>query len=90
MKVQHRSLQSEVESDLSMMWKFVDVAKWMFKEFNYEWLVEGFEKNIRIELDFKREAANMKRTSYFLKENNFKSIHVPEVMLNPSKRVLIM
>ena len=32
----------------------------------------------------------MKRTAYFLNENNFKSIHVPEVMLNPSKRVLIM
>lgn len=50
-----------------MMWAFVGVAKWLFKEFNYQWLVEGFEKNIKIELDFRTEAANMRRTQHFLK-----------------------
>ena len=41
-KVQHRELQSHVDSDVKMMWLFVDVAKKLFKEFHYDWLVEGF------------------------------------------------
>jgi predicted unusual protein kinase regulating ubiquinone biosynthesis (AarF/ABC1/UbiB family) len=35
------------------MWAFVKIAKYLFKDFQYEWLVEGFDKNIRIELDFR-------------------------------------
>ena len=66
-KVQHRELAGQVESDLEMMHMFVKVAKFMFDEFHYQWLVDGFEKNIRKELDFMIEASNMKRTSYFLK-----------------------
>lgn len=27
---------------------FVEAAKWLFKDFKYDWLVDGFEKNIRI------------------------------------------
>ena len=73
-----------------MMWAFIGVAKWLFKDFHYEWLVEGFDKNIRIELDFLREAANMKRTAHFLTENRFSAIHVPHLMLAPSKRLLVM
>jgi len=30
-KIQHRHLANHVESDLRMMRKFVDIAKWMFK-----------------------------------------------------------
>ena len=36
-----------------------DLAKKMFDGFAYDWLVEGFDKNIRKELDFNIEAANM-------------------------------
>lgn len=89
-KIQHRHLAGHVESDLAMLHGFVQAAKWLFKEFNYEWLVDGFEKNMRIELDFTREAQNMKRTQNFLKENGFKDVYVPQVMIKPTKRVLVM
>jgi predicted unusual protein kinase regulating ubiquinone biosynthesis (AarF/ABC1/UbiB family) len=73
-----------------MMWTFVKVAKWLFDDFSYTWLVEGFEKNIKIELDFRTEAANMRRSQHFLKENNFRNIYIPQLYLTPSKRVLVM
>lgn len=41
-------------------------------------------------MNFLIEADNMKRTATFLKDNRFKNIHVPELLLKPTKRVLIM
>ena len=89
-KVQHRELAGQIEGDLRMMHCFSDLAKMVFDDFAYEWLVEGFDRNIRKELDFKIEAANMKRASRFLEENGFKNVYVPLLELEPTQRVLVM
>ena len=47
---------------------FVDIAKMIFKDFKYEWLIEEFDKNIHKELDFNKEAQNLKRMDEILKK----------------------
>ncbi len=32
----------------------------------------------------------MARTDHFLKENKFKNIYIPQLLLQPTKRILIM
>lgn len=32
----------------------------------------------------------MKRTRTFLKDNDFRNVHVPEIMLKPTKKVIVM
>jgi predicted unusual protein kinase regulating ubiquinone biosynthesis (AarF/ABC1/UbiB family) len=46
-KVQHRDLADQVEGDLVLMHGFVWIAKRIFTDFQYAWLVEEFDKNIR-------------------------------------------
>lgn len=45
---------------------------------------------MHFELNFVYEAANMKRTERFLRQNNFKNVYIPQIYLKPTKRVLIM
>ena len=89
-KVQHSDLANQVEGDLALMHWFVWGAKKMFDDFRYEWLVEEFDKNIRNELDFVKEAKNLKRAQKFLEENKFDNIYVPKVLLPPVPHVLVM
>jgi predicted unusual protein kinase regulating ubiquinone biosynthesis (AarF/ABC1/UbiB family) len=53
-------------------------------------LVEEFDKNIRNELNFVKEADNIKRAQRFLSDNKFKDIYVPKVLLPATSRLLIM
>lgn len=67
-KVQHAGLAENVDMDLKLMRGCVSIAKMLFDDFKYGWLIEEFDKNIHRELDFKAEAANLLRVGEMLKK----------------------
>jgi predicted unusual protein kinase regulating ubiquinone biosynthesis (AarF/ABC1/UbiB family) len=72
------------------MWSFVKIAKYLFKDFKYSWLIEEFDRNIHKELDFVHEAGNMGRLKKLIEKEKIKNILVPKVLLEPTKKLLVM
>ena len=68
MKIQHKNLSDNVEYDLALMKGFVRIAKSIFHDFKYAWLIEEFDKNIHKELNFEKEADNLMRVKGFIEK----------------------
>jgi len=58
-KVQHPELIENTRFDLSLLSGFVELAEWMFPQFEYRWLAEELAKNLPKELNFTLEASNI-------------------------------
>ncbi|KAH8932477.1 hypothetical protein BDL97_19G074400 [Sphagnum fallax] len=88
-KVQYPGLQRQFETDIATMAFLSKAIAWLFPDYQFEWMVPEFEKNLLRELDFLQEANNAERTakSFAHKEG----ILVPRVVKDlTTKRILTM
>lgn len=76
-KVQHKWLKEELPIDTKMTEAFVNLGNFLFKEFNYNWLLEDLKRNLPQELDFEIEARNSKKMKEIFKDNP--QIKIPQV-----------
>ncbi|DBA69933.1 hypothetical protein WJX79_001480 [Trebouxia sp. C0005] len=60
-KVQHVGLRDTCAADTVIVEAFVKGLRWVFPDFNYQWLVDELKESVPKELDFKLEAANSRR-----------------------------
>ncbi|EFJ06435.1 hypothetical protein SELMODRAFT_162334 [Selaginella moellendorffii] len=88
-KVQYPGLQRQFEIDISTMAFLSKCVAWLFPDYQFEWLVPEFEKNLLSELDFAREARSAERaTANFA---NKKEVKIPSVFWDyTTNRVLTM
>ncbi|KAL3145108.1 hypothetical protein ABBQ38_001717 [Trebouxia sp. C0009 RCD-2024] len=93
-KVQHVGLRDTCAADTVIVEAFVKGLRWVFPDFNYQWLIDELKESVPKELDFELEVANSKRCQLHLnsKKSRVKGkVVVPQVedgMFN--KRVLVM
>lgn len=60
-KVQHSGLREMSKVDIMTIEGLVGAIRWLFPDFNYQWLVEEVRENLPKELDFEHEAGNNER-----------------------------
>jgi aarF domain-containing kinase len=88
-KVQHHGLREASHVDLRTISALVDMVKRLYPRFEYSWLVEEIRENLPKELNFRLEAANMRRTGEYLRGRS--NVTVPSVIDGAStSRVLTM
>lgn len=88
-KIQHGWLRDEMPGDLRTVKLGIGLAGKIFERFDYDWLYKEVSKNIPIEMDFRIEASNAKRTAKIFE--NDKRICVPKVYDKFTKsRLLVM
>lgn len=68
-KVQHEWLQEESSIDILVVELFATLAKKLFTDFDYDWMVKDMKKNIPQELDFRIEAMNAIKIKDLLKDD---------------------
>eukprot|EP00189_Rhodosorus_marinus_P008840 CAMPEP_0184753952 /NCGR_PEP_ID=MMETSP0315-20130426/44370_1 /TAXON_ID=101924 /ORGANISM="Rhodosorus marinus, Strain UTEX LB 2760" /LENGTH=586 /DNA_ID=CAMNT_0027233351 /DNA_START=185 /DNA_END=1947 /DNA_ORIENTATION=+ len=89
-KVQHPRVHASIASDLRTF-KFVTnvLVPYFFDGLDLHWIVEEFERDLRMELDFRVEANNAIRASEAFREDPL--VKVPEIYAGlTSERVLTM
>ncbi len=76
-KVQYPGLRNQSIGDINTIDFLLSVAGKLFPEFKLKWLVDEFNKNLPLELDFLHEAANAER----VKSNfgNSSDVTAPEI-----------
>lgn len=88
-KVQHPWLKEEVHIDTKMVELFVKTGNYLFKDFQYNWLVDDLKQNLPQELDFRIEARNGQVMKDLFKGQ--KQIKVPDVYQEySSSKILTM
>lgn len=85
-KVQHEGLLEASKADLLAITLVADLVSWLFKEFNYDWLVKEINFNLPRELDFRLEADNAHRAMGMLTGDN---VVVPKIYI-ATPRVICM
>lgn len=96
-KVQHLSIQSYAEVDIFTVSLAVQAVKYMFPEFEFDWLADEMRINLPKELDFVQEALNSERVMWNFRQNASRSRHllaslkIPRIMWQyTTPRVLTM
>ena len=79
-KVQHHWLKQEIPIDIKMTEIAATIGKKIFKNFDYDWLVNDMKTSLPIELDFRIEAQNAKVMDDLFADNP--QIKVPNVYSN--------
>uniref|UniRef100_A0A7I4ALG2 Protein kinase domain-containing protein n=1 Tax=Physcomitrium patens TaxID=3218 RepID=A0A7I4ALG2_PHYPA len=88
-KVQYPGLQKQFATDIATMAFLSKALAWIFPDYQFEWLVGEFEKNVVRELDFTQEADNADRTAKSFAHN--RNVRIPRIFRELStKRVLTM
>lgn len=77
-KVQHEGLLEASQADLKAITLVAGVISWLFKDFDYDWLVKEINHNLPRELDFRLEAQNAIRAKEFLFSD---SVVIPDVFI---------
>jgi hypothetical protein len=85
-KVQHEGLLEASYADLMAITFVADLVAWMFKDFNYDWLVKEINFNLPRELDFRKEAQNAHRAAGMLRNDD---VVIPEIYI-ATPRVICM
>ncbi|GMM27558.1 Cqd2 protein [Martiniozyma asiatica (nom. inval.)] len=89
-KMQHPSLAKFVPLDVALTKMSFDMMYKVFPEYSLTWLGDEMQESIFIELDFRYEAKNAKKTSnYFKNYKRLTALRVPEVY-TAMPRVLVM
>lgn len=84
-KVQHHSIQAYAEVDMFVVSVAVQTIKYLFPEFEFEWLADEMRTNLPKELDFIQEAHNSERLLWNFKQNSqryrgvLESIKIPRI-----------
>jgi aarF domain-containing kinase len=60
-KVQHAGLRESCDADVTTIEFLVQAARFVFPDFNYQWLVDEIKHNLPLELNFTHEAQNAAR-----------------------------
>ncbi|PJF18354.1 hypothetical protein PSACC_01836 [Paramicrosporidium saccamoebae] len=97
-KVQHRRLQSHMDSDMFVIATAVKVVRRIFPEFDLNWVAEEMKTNLPKELDFVHEGHNSERLLKNLQHYGRTSLSGPGTVVRipkvhwdfTSKRVLTM
>jgi aarF domain-containing kinase len=80
-KLQHADLQEFVAVDMMTVNFAIKMVKWVFPEFEFDWLAQEMNEMLPLELDFRHEAENSataRRNFAYLKGKT--SLHIPEVL----------
>lgn len=85
-KVQHEGLLEASHADLMAITFIANTISYLFKDFDYDWLVKEVNFNLPRELDFRLEAQNALRASEMIQSDN---VVVPTVYL-ATPRVICM
>lgn len=89
-KIQHPSLVKFVPLDVKLTRTVFDLMYKVFPEFDLTWLGDELQKSIYVELDFRNESRNAKRTDeYFKPYVDLTALRVPKVYAS-RERILIM
>ncbi|KAJ3310335.1 putative aarF domain-containing protein kinase 1 [Boothiomyces sp. JEL0838] len=86
-KVQHHYLDDYKEVDLYTCSTGCRIIKWLFPDFEFQWLANEIEKNFPVELDFRIEHLNADKARLNFK--NIPEIIIPKVEYS-DRRILIM
>lgn len=88
-KIQHPLVLRNSRVDMKTMEVLVSITSKVFKDFDYQWLVDETKKNLPKELNFKLEAENAEKVQKLLK--GFKWLKIPKIYWNlTTERVLTM
>ncbi|KAI9219924.1 ABC1 family-domain-containing protein [Blastocladiella britannica] len=87
-KIQHPEIRKFSMLDIELTAGFVRMVKWVFDDFEFDWLAHEMRDNLPLELDFMHEAANADRVRANFAGSK-RAIHVPEVYW-ADKRVMCM
>lgn len=80
-KVQHPDLQEFARVDMMTVNFAINVVKYVFPDFEFSWLGEEMNEMLPLELDFRHEASNARRTQEeFAHLRGKTSLYVPEVL----------
>lgn len=85
-KVQHEGLLEASKGDLIAITVLANIVSWLFKDFDYGWLVKEINFNLPRELDFRLEAQNAHRAAGLLQGDD---VVIPDVYI-ATPRVLCM
>ncbi|CAN6605049.1 ABC1 family protein Mcp2p [Trichomonascus vanleenenianus] len=89
-KVQHPSLQEFVPLDVLMTRVVFNLVDFFFKDYPLTWLSDELQESIFVELDFREEGKNARRTQEYFKDfYNETALRVPDVFW-AQKRILVM
>nr|XP_017034338.1 uncharacterized aarF domain-containing protein kinase 5 [Drosophila kikkawai] len=88
-KVQYNDLQKRFVSDLGTIIFLQDIVEFIFKDYNFGWILNDLRKNLVQELNFVQEGHNAERCARDMKK--FSYVHVPKVHWSHTKtRVLTL
>jgi len=88
-KVQHKLVKKHAFADAIVIEFFVNIAGKLFREFQFQWLVDSIKTNVPLELNFINEGKNCEKMRDVLKE--FKYLKVPKIYWKRcTERVLFM
>ncbi|KAH8339502.1 hypothetical protein KR074_010781, partial [Drosophila pseudoananassae] len=88
-KVQYNDLQKRFISDLGTIIFLQDIVEFVFKNYNFGWILNDLKKNLVQELNFEQEGRNAERCAADMKK--LKYVHVPKVHWSHTKtRVLTL
>lgn len=87
-KVQHPWLSETVQLDIDVVSVGIRIGNALFKDFNYNWIIDDMNTNLPKELNFHNEAKNCMKIKKLLPDNKIK---IPYVHLSHStKKLMIM
>ncbi|MEW5309939.1 MAG: hypothetical protein WDW38_001779 [Sanguina aurantia] len=94
-KVQHSGLRESSHADIQTVVILVKMVKWLYPDFNYEWLADEVKDNLPKELNFIHEAGNAERCRRNLTSprSHIKQgrVHIPKIYHElVSSRILTM
>ncbi|EDV39312.1 uncharacterized protein Dana_GF25249 [Drosophila ananassae] len=88
-KVQYNDLQKRFISDIGTIVFLQDIVEFVFKNYNFGWILTDVRKNLVQELNFEQEGRNAERCAADMKK--FDYVHVPKVHWSHTKtRVLTL
>ncbi|KAI9811650.1 MAG: hypothetical protein M1827_005399 [Pycnora praestabilis] len=88
-KVQHPALEEWVPLDMALTRFTFHMLKWVFPDYDLEWLSTEMEFSLPQELDFAREGQNALRAREYFKGYKEAPLLIPDVILG-KKRILVM
>ncbi|CAM6127033.1 unnamed protein product [Calypogeia fissa] len=88
-KVQYPQLQEQFQMDMKTMTFLSKAVSWLFPDYQFEWIVPEFEKNLSKELNFIMEGQNAERTARNFENNDH--LKVPHIFWDyTTERILTM
>jgi len=88
-KIQHSWIKQQAPGDIRVAQLCVDMGRYLFNDFEYQWLADAFKDNVPLELDFRLEADNARRCSEMFQDDE--QVHVPWVNEKySSEEVIVM